>query len=217
MISAHWYVGGTRVTAQARPRTVHDFISFKGAASSFEYRAPGNPALAQRVRDLLAPTPVEDDVRWGFDHGAWVVLAHAFPHADVPVIEVSLDRTQPPAFHYDLARRLAPLRDDGVLIVGSGNIIHNQEIGRNGWSDAPAGWAERFASEVDRRLDAGDHDALVAYDRLGTDAQLAVPTPDHYLPLLSVLGTQRSGEHVDRIVAGADDGSGLGMLSIAIR
>jgi 4,5-DOPA dioxygenase extradiol len=216
VVSAHWYVAGTRVTGSARPRTVHDFMSYKGPASSFDYPAPGDVALARRVRDLLAPVPVELDERWGFDHGAWSVLAHAYPQADVPVVELSLDRTQAPVFHYDLAARLAPLRDEGVLIVGSGNIIHNQEISRNGWADAPEGWEERFADDVRRRLANGDHAALVAYDRLGPDAALAIPTPDHYLPLLSVLAVQRPDERAEVIVDGNEQG-GLGMLSVAIR
>ena len=217
MISAHWYVAGTRVTASARPRTNHDFVSFKGPVSSFEYPAPGEVALARRVRDLLAPVPVALDERWGYDHGAWNVLANLYPQADVPVIELSLDRTQPPRFHYELAARLAPLRDEGVLIVGSGNVIHNQEIGRNPWPDEPDGWERRFHEDLRRRLDNGDHAGLVAYEKLGPDAQLAIPTPDHYLPLLSVLGLQRSDEKPAILVEGEGAGvNGLGMLSITL-
>ena len=137
VISAHWYVGTTRVTVQPRPRTVHDFVSSKGVLDRFEYPAPGDVELAHRVRDLLAPIPVELDRRWGYDHGAWVVLPHAFPDADVPVIELSLDRTQPPAFHYALGRALDTLRDEGVVLIGSGNIIHNLDIGRDPASDRP--------------------------------------------------------------------------------
>jgi 4,5-DOPA dioxygenase extradiol len=217
VISAHWYVGGTRVTVQAQPRTVHDFVSSKGDLDRFVYPAPGDVALAHRVRDLLAPVPVELDTRWGYDHGAWVVLAHAFPNADVPVIELSLDRTQPPAFHYALARALDVLRDEGVLLIGSGNIIHNLEIGRGPGSDAPLDWAPRFAADVHRRLERGDHEALIAYDRLGRDAQLAVPTPDHYLPFLSILGAQRDGERLTTIVDGDRGAYDLGMFSFAIR
>jgi len=216
VVSAHWYVGATRVTAAAHPRTVHDFASYRPALFAFTYPAPGDPVLAHRVRDLLTPTHVQLDERWGFDHGAWAVLANAYPAADIPVVQLSIDRTQPPAFHYELAARLAPLRDEGVLILASGNIIHNIEILRSDWDGAPAGWEERFASDVDHRLARGDHAGLVAYDRLGPDATLAVPTPDHYLPLLYALGLQRSGERVETLVGGAD-GDGLGMLSIAIR
>ena len=217
MISAHWYVAGTRVTASARPRTNHDFVSFKGPVSSFEYPAPGEVALARRVRDLLAPVPVALDERWGYDHGAWNVLANLYPQADVPVIELSLDRTQPPRFHYELAARLAPLRGEGVLIVGSGNVIHNQEIGRNPWPDEPDGWERRFHEDLRRRLDNGDHAGLVAYEKLGPDAQLAIPTPDHYLPFLSILGLQRSDEKPAIVVDGEGTGiDGLGMLSVAM-
>lgn len=216
MISAHWYVGGTRITGSARPRTVHDFTSFRPKLFAVDYPAPGDLALAERVRELLAPVPVELDTRWGYDHGAWVVLMNAFPGADVPVIELSIDRTQPPAYHYALAQKLAPLRDEGVLILGSGNIIHNIEISRSGWTGAPSGWEERFEADVRTRLDRGDHAGLIAYERLGTDAQLAISTPDHYLPLLYVLGLQRSGEKPEVLVSGKA-GEGLGMLSVAMR
>ena len=216
LISAHWYTAGTRVTASARPRTNHDFISFKGPVSSFDYPAPGDPALAARVRELLAPVDVAFDQRWGYDHGAWNVLANLYPAADVPVVELSLDRTQAPQFHYELAARLAPLRDEGVLIVGSGNVIHNIEIMRTHWAAEPAGWAQRFNGDLRARLDRGDHAALVAYEKLGHDAQLAIPTPDHYLPFLSILGLQQSAERPGILVDG-DDRGGLGMLSFALR
>ena len=216
VISAHWYAAGTRVTASAHPRTNHDFISFKGPVSSFDYPAPGDVALARRVRDLLAPVPVALDEHWGYDHGAWNVLANLYPKADVPVVELSLDRTQPPQFHYDLAARLAPLRDEGVLIVGSGNVIHNIEISRTAWPAEPAGWEQRYSADLLRRLERGDHAGLVAYDKLGPDAQLAIPTPDHYLPFLSVLGLQRSDEGPEIVVDGDQTGA-LGMLSVAMR
>lgn len=217
MVSAHWYAAGTRVTASERPRTNHDFVSFKGAVSSFQYPARGDVVLARRVRELLDPIPVAMDEHWGYDHGAWNVLANAYPKADVPVVELSLDRTQPPQFHYDLAARLAPLRDEGVLIAGSGNVVHNQEIGRNPWPAEPDGWEERFCADLRGRLERGDHAGLVGYDKLGPDAQLAIPTPDHYLPFLSVLGLQRSDEKPDIFVDGDDRGRGLGMLSVAMR
>lgn len=216
VVSAHWYVGATRVTASPRPRTVHDFISYREKLFAFTYPAPGEPALAQRVRNLLAPAPVELDERWGFDHGAWSVLAHVAPDANVPVIQLSIDRTQPPAYHYALGQRLAPLRDEGVLILGSGNIIHNQEISRNDVTGVAEGWEERFDADARARIERGDHAALVAYDRLGTDATLAIPTPDHYLPLLYTLGLQQPGERPEFIVAGGD-GDALGMLSVAFR
>jgi 4,5-DOPA dioxygenase extradiol len=216
LISAHWYTSGTRVTASAQPRTNHDFISFKGPVSSFDYPAPGDVALAHRVRDLLAPVDVALDERWGYDHGAWNVLANMYPKADVPVVELSLDRTQAPSFHYDLAAKLAPLRDEGVLIVGSGNVIHNIEIMRTPWPAEPDGWAQRFNADLLARLERGDHAGLVAYEKLGRDAQLAIPTPDHYLPFLSILGLQRSHERAETLIDSASDGF-PGMLSIALR
>jgi 4,5-DOPA dioxygenase extradiol len=214
MISAHWYAAGLRITAGERPRTNHDFVSFRGPLGELVYPARGDRALAARVCDLLAPEPVARDERWGYDHGAWSVLMNAYPQADVPVVELCLDRTRPPSEHYALARRLAPLRDEGVLIAGSGNAIHNIELLRGGWADAPPGWQRRFNDDLLRRLDRGDHAALVAYERLGPDAQLAIPTPDHYLPLLYVLGVQRAGERPQVLVDG-DEMGGLGMLSVA--
>jgi 4,5-DOPA dioxygenase extradiol len=213
VVSAHWYAAGTRVTASARPRTNHDFASFKGL-DGFVYPAPGDVALAQRVRALLDPVPVALDERWGLDHGAWSVLANAYPAASVPVVQLCIDRAQPPEFHYALAQRLAPLRDEGVLIAGSGNAIHNIELMRGEWAAEPAGWQRRFNDDLRARLDRGDHAALVAYDRLGPDAQLAIPTPDHYLPLLYVLAVARTGERPQVLIDG-DDVGGLGMLSVA--
>lgn len=215
MISAHWYVGATRITAAARPRMVYDFSGTRSPLRAFRYAAPGDPVLAARVQAMLAPLPVELDERWGYDHGAWSVLAHAYPDADVPVVELSLDRTRPPAFHYDLARRLAPLREDGVLIAGSGNIIHNIEVARSGWDGAPAGWEARFERAVRERVLAAEHADLIDYERL-PDALLAIPTPDHYLPMLSVLGTRHPGDAAELIVEG-EDGDGLGMLSFVLQ
>jgi 4,5-DOPA dioxygenase extradiol len=214
MISAHWYAGGTRVTAAARPRTVHDFTRYREKLFGFTYPAPGDLALARRVRNLLAPAPVTLDERWGFDHGAWVVLAHVAPAANVPVVQLSIDRTQPAAYHYELGQRLAPLRDEGVLILASGNVIHNQEISRNDVTGVAEGWEVRFDADARKRIERGDHAGLVAYDRLGTDARLAIPTPDHYLPLLYTLGLQRDREKPQFIVAGGDVDD-LGMLSVA--
>ena len=142
------------------------------------------------------------------------MLANAYPDADVPVVELCIDRTRPPAEHYALAQRLAPLRDEGVLIAGSGNVVHNIELLRSDWAGAPAGWQRRFNDDLLARLDRGDHAALIAYERLGPDAQLAIPTPDHYLPLLYVLGVQRPGERPEVLVDG-DELGGLGMLSVA--
>ena len=219
-VSAHWYVPGTRVTAEDRPRTIHDFGGFPSALSEVEYPAPGDPALARRVLDLLAtgPAPVEGrpDRTWGLDHGTWSVLCHLFPKADVPVIQVSLDETRPPSFHFDLGRRLRPLRDDGVLLLGSGNLVHN--LHAYAWGRHPAepfDWAVRFESFVRRRIEADDPGPLVDYEAVGPDAILSVPTPEHYLPLLAVLGARHDGEGASFPVEGIDGGS-ISMLSLRL-
>jgi 4,5-DOPA dioxygenase extradiol len=213
-VSAHWYLPGTPVTAMAAPRTIHDFGGFPRELYRVRYPAPGDPALALRVRTLLAPTPVELDEQWGLDHGTWSVLRHVFPEADVPVVQLGIDETQPPGFHYELGRRLSPLRDEGVLVIGSGNLVHN--LHAYGWgrrSMEPYDWAVRFENVVRDLMRTGEHGPLVAYESLGRDALLSVPTPDHYLPLLYVLGLQGPEEAVTYPVEGFDGGS-ISMLSV---
>lgn len=212
-VSAHWYVPGTGVTAAARPGTIHDFGGFPPELYRVRYPAPGSPELAGRVRDLLAPVPVGLDADRGLDHGAWSVLKHVFPEADIPVVQLSIDERQPPQFHYDLGRRLAPLRDEGVLVLGSGNIVHNLRLYAWGGEAPPLDWAGRFEKRARELMLAGDHSALVAYDQLGRDAQLAIPTPDHYLPLLYVLGLLLANEQVSFPVEGIDGGS-ISMLAV---
>lgn len=215
-ISAHWFTRGTAVTAMAQPRTIHDFGGFPQALFDIRYPAPGDPALAARVRDLLAPIDVHLDSSWGLDHGSWSVLAHAFPQADIPVVQLSMDATQPAEFHFHLGRRLAPLRDAGVLVVGSGNVVHNLMLMRRGEGNAPAyDWAERFNETVRAALAAGEHQVLVEFERLGEAARLSVPTPEHFLPLLYIAGLQQAGEGVTFVVDGYEAGS-LGMLTAAI-
>jgi len=213
-VSAHWYLPGTPVTAMAGPRTIHDFGGFPPELYRVRYPAPGDPALARRVQSLLAPTPVELDGQWGLDHGAWSVLRHVFPDADVPVVQLGIDETQPPAFHYELGRRLAPLRDDGVLVIGSGNLVHN--LHAYGWgrhSMEPYDWAVRFEQVARDLMRKGEHGPLVAYEGLGPDALLSVPTPDHYLPLLYVLGLRAREEAVSFPIEGFDGGS-ISMLGV---
>jgi 4,5-DOPA dioxygenase extradiol len=215
-VSAHWYLPGTAVTAVETPRTIHDFGGFPRELFEFEYPAPGDPALAERVRELLEPTPVRLDSGWGLDHGTWSVLCHVFPDADVPVVQLSIDETEAPAYHYELGARLAPLRDEGVLVVGSGNIVHN--LHAYAWGRHPAepfDWAVRFEAKARELLVAGDHDPLVDYESLGRDAMLAAPTPEHYLPLLYVIGTRQDGDEVTFPVEGVDGGS-ISMLSVRI-
>jgi 4,5-DOPA dioxygenase extradiol len=217
VFSAHWYVPRTRVTVAPRLPTIHDFNShFPGALFDFTYPAFTDAEIVERVIALAEPIRVErDDASWGIDHGAYSVLAHAFPAADVPVVVIALDRTQPPAWHYAFAARLAPLRAEGVFVMGSGNIVHNLELAQRNVGSEPFAWAQRFEEQARELLAAGDHAALAAYHQLGPDARLAIPTPDHYLPLLSVLATQRTGERVTPIVDGFDLGS-VGMLSLRI-
>jgi len=214
-ISAHWYLPGTAVTAMVQPRTIHDFGGFPRELYEVEYPAPGAPELARRVQSLLAPVAVElDEESWGLDHGTWSVLCHVFPNADVPVVQLSIDETQPPAFHYELGKRLAPLRDEGVLIVGSGNLVHNLHTYAWGRHDVePFDWAVRFEKLALELLLKGEHAPLVDYESLGRDALLSAPTPDHYLPLLYVMGCRRPGDEVTFPVEGFDGGS-ISMLSV---
>ena len=210
-VSAHWYTEGTAVTAMSNPRTIHDFYGFPQALFDVQYAAPGEPRLASRVRELLAPTDVSLDQSWGLDHGTWSVLKHAYPDADVPVVQLSIDGTKPPQFHYELGKRLAPLREEGVLIAGSGNVVHNLRLMKRG-GGAPFDWAVRFDEKVREALATRDHRALVDFDRLGEDARLAVPTPEHYLPLLYIAGLQGEDEPMSFAVDGYDLGS-ISMLS----
>ena len=215
-VSAHWYLPATLVTATERPRTIHDFGGFPRELSEVKYAAPGLPELAARVRDLLAPVSAGLDNRWGLDHGTWSVLCHAFPEADVPIIQPSIDETQPAEFHYELAKHLAPLRDEGVLVMGSGNLVHNLHTyawGRH--KVEPFDWAVRFEERARGLLRSGDHEPLINYESLGKDARLSAPTPDHYLPLLYVLALQRADDKVSFPVEGFDGGS-VSMLSVRI-
>ena len=215
-ISAHWYLPGTHVTAMQRPRTIHDFGGFPRELYEIQYPAPGDPALAARVRELLRPVDASLDERWGLDHGTWSVLVHAYPSADVPVVQLAIDETLEPQAHYELAKRLAPLRDEGVLIAGSGNIVHN--LHAYAWGRHPAqqfDWALRFEARARELMTAGEHGPLIDYEALGNDALLSVPTPEHYLPLLYVLATQQAGDAVSYPVEGGDGGS-ISMLSVRI-
>jgi 4,5-DOPA dioxygenase extradiol len=188
-ISGHWCTYGVGVTAMARPPTIHDFGGFPQALFDIRYPAPGDPQLAARIRDMLAPvTVVLDEQSWGLDHGTWSVLCKAYPAADIPVIQLSIDATQPPQFHFDLGAKLAPLRDEGVLILGSGNIVHNLAVFRRHADDFAYDWAQRFNDYIRDKLLAHDFPAIVDYASRGEDAAMSVPTPDHYCPLLYAAG-----------------------------
>ncbi|ARU32631.1 4,5-DOPA dioxygenase extradiol [Sulfuriferula sp. AH1] len=215
-ISAHWHTRGTHVTAMEMPRTIHDFGGFPPALSQVQYPAPGNPALAGHIADLLTPVKVGLDQKWGIDHGTWSVLRHVFPNADIPLLQLSIDATQPPSFHYALGKRLSALRDEGVLIIGSGNIVHN--LHAYNWeseSAKPRAATTSFENSVRQLLLAGDHQALIDYAALGADARFAVPTPEHYLPLLYIIALQRDGEQASFPIEGSEGGS-ISMLTVEI-
>ncbi|WP_294281206.1 4,5-DOPA dioxygenase extradiol [uncultured Chryseobacterium sp.] len=217
-ISAHWYTAGTKVTAMDLPQTIHDFGGFPQALFDVQYPAPGNPGLAKETADLLAPVMVEEDHQWGLDHGAWSVIRHMYPDADIPVIQMSIDYTKPPQYHFDLAKRLEKLREKGILIIGSGNIIHNLRLidWRNintvgaGWD-----WAVEAREKTNQWLLEGNFNAIVNYHQQGTSLQYAVPSPDHYLPLLYSLGLKQPSEDLslfnDELIGGS-----LSMTSVKI-
>jgi 4,5-DOPA dioxygenase extradiol len=215
-VSAHWYIPGTSVTAMPAPRTIHDFGGFPPELYRINYPAPGDPALADRVRGLLAPMSVNLDGGWGLDHGTWTVLRHMFPRADIPVVQLGIDERQPAEYHFEVGKRLAPLRDEGVLIVGSGNLVHNLHAyawGRH--AVEPFEWAVRFEETARELLLAGNDGPLIAYETLGRDAELSIPTPDHYLPLLYVIAPRREGDAICFPIEGVDGGS-VSMLAVRI-
>ena len=217
-ISAHWETRGTYVTAMEKPPTIHDFGGFPQRLFEVEYPAPGSPELAMETQNIVAKTKVGLDQKWGLDHGCWSVVKHLYPAADVPVIQMSLDYYQSPQFHYDLAKELASLRKKGILIVGSGNIVHNLQ--RVAWDkmDVP-GYAFDWATEANEKMKkyilSGDHQKLINFKSEGRAFDLAIPTPEHFLPLLYILGLKEGNESVhlfnDKSVAGS-----LSMTSVKI-
>lgn len=208
-ISAHWETQGTFVTAMQQPRTIHDFGGFPKALFDVQYPAPGSPELAKETKSLVTKTEVGLDKKWGLDHGAWSVIKHLYPDADVPVIQMSLDYRQSAQWHYDLAKELAALRRKGVLIVGSGNMVHN--LGMVEWKRLNEtfgyDWAIEANDKMKSSISSGDHAPLINFRSQGKAFDLAIPTPEHYLPLLYTLALQEKGEEVslfnDRAVAGA--------------
>jgi 4,5-DOPA dioxygenase extradiol len=193
-ISAHWETAGTHVTASPRPEMIYDFYGFPPPLYHVDYPTPGSSSLAGLVQKTVRMAKVHLDPDRGLDHGAWAVLCRMFPEADVPVVQLSLDHTQEPAFHYELARELRSLRSQGVLILGSGNIVHN--LGQMAWEDMAFDWAMEFDQKVKQLILTGDHDAIIHYPKLGRAAGLSVPTHEHYLPLLYVLALQEKEEEV---------------------
>jgi 4,5-DOPA dioxygenase extradiol len=215
-ISAHWFVPKTALTVDERPRTIHDFGGFPKALYEIQYPAPGDPELARLVQKLLSPLYVEMDDSWGLDHGTWSVLLHVYPSADIPVVQLSIDERQPASFHFELGKKLAPLRKEGILVAGSGNLVHNLHTyawGRH--MPEPYDWAVRFETMAKALMTAGDNDPLLHYEKLGRDAMLSIPTPDHYFPLLYVLGSRQDGDNISFPVDGVDGGS-ISMLTVKV-
>ena len=204
-VSAHWLTSGTAITAMARPETIHDFWGFPEELHAFQYPAGGSPAWTERIANMVPGVSIELDYHWGLDHGAWVVLARMYPDADIPVLQLSIDQTQPAAFHHWLGQELAPLRSEGVLIIGSGNIVHN--LGLADFSASPYDWALEFDATMAEWLATGQHERILDYPSLGRIARLAVPTNDHFLPLMYVIGVQGLLDRVafssERVIFGA--------------
>jgi 4,5-DOPA dioxygenase extradiol len=210
-ISAHWCTNGTGVTAMSSPRTIHDFYGFPEALFQIQYNASGDPALAQRVQSLLTPTDVVLDEQWGLDHGSWSVLRHMFPQADVPVLQLSIDMGRDAQWHYDRGNALKPLRDEGVLIIGSGDVVHN--LGQVDFmnQDRIFPWADQFNKHARQCIESRNHQPLINYQQgdasIVQAARLSIPTPDHYYPLMYVLGASDANDLVeislDKIVMGS--------------
>lgn len=210
MVSAHWYVNTTAVTAMAQPRTIHDFFGFPQALFDVQYPAPGLPGLAAEVADAARPDYVGADVDgWGLDHGTWSVLVHAFPAADIPVVQLSIDARRPPDYHLELGAKLAPLRERGVLVMGSGNVVHN--LRAIDWHQPDAGfdWARRFDEHARERMlaEPGEAAGLVAH----RDFRMAAPTPEHFLPLLYIAGLAAAADERPDVLV---DGYAYGSLSM---
>ncbi|WP_346855752.1 4,5-DOPA dioxygenase extradiol [uncultured Draconibacterium sp.] len=217
VVSAHWETKGTRVTAMENPTTIHDFGGFPKELYEVQYPAPGNPVLANETKSLITTSEVILDEKWGLDHGAWSVIRHMYPNADVPVIQLSLDYYKTPAEHYELAKELGKLREKGVLVVGSGNLVHNLQMvdWRNLNENYAFDWAQEASSKMNEYILSGNHKELINFSKQGRAFQLSVPTPEHFLPLLYALALQ---EKTDEINLFNDQplGGSLSMTSVKI-
>lgn len=218
VVSAHWFTRGTKITAMDFPKTIHDFGGFPKELFAVQYPAPGNPALARETAALVHSAHVELDHDWGLDHGTWTIIRHMYPKADIPVLQLSIDFTKGPQYHYELSKELQALRKKGVLIVGSGNMVHN--LGLVAWDklndDSYAyDWAANINEKFKALIAEGDHKPLINYTQLGRDAMLAIPTPEHYLPLMYTLGLKNATDTVSFFNDKAVGGS-LTMTSVKI-
>lgn len=217
-ISAHWFTNGTKVTAMEMPKTIHDFGGFPDELFKVQYPAHGSPVLAKETKELLKPIAVELDEKWGLDHGAWSVIKHLYPKADIPVIQLSIDYTKPASYHFELAKKLSALRNKGILIIGSGNIIHN--LGLVDFKNLNKinygfDWAIEAREKINNWINKGDIHSIIDYEKQGSVIQLAVPTPEHYLPLIYSLALKEKSESIklfnDKLLAGS-----LSMTSLII-
>ncbi|RRJ93443.1 4,5-DOPA-extradiol-dioxygenase [Flavobacterium macacae] len=218
VISAHWLTRGTHITAMDNPKTIHDFGGFPQALFDVQYPAKGNPELAKATKSLIHTTDVGLDHDWGLDHGTWTVVRHMYPNADIPVLQLSIDYNKPPQYHYDLAKQLASLRKKGVLIIGSGNMVHNLRMVDYSKMNVPNygyDWAVEMDQVFKDKIADKDHKALINYETLNKASKLAIPTPDHYFPLLYSLGLQDDKDDTsffnDKLVGGS-----LNMTSVKI-
>ncbi|UII23722.1 4,5-DOPA dioxygenase extradiol [Fulvivirga ligni] len=218
VVSAHWFTKGTRITAMDFPKTIHDFGGFPQELFDVQYPAPGNPALAQETVQMVKSTHIELDHEWGLDHGTWTVIRHMYPKANIPVLQLSIDYTKNPEYHYSLAHELYELRKKGVLIIGSGNMVHNLRMVAWDKINEPGygyDWALTLNDKFKSLITSGGHKQLINYQSLGADARLAIPTPDHYIPLLYSIGLQTAKDDIsffnDKAVAGS-----LTMTSVKI-
>lgn len=215
-ISAHWETKGTYVTAMNHPRTIHDFGGFPPELFNVQYPAPGSPELARATKNIVQKTEIELDDKWGLDHGAWSVIKHLYPNADVPVIQMSLDYSKPAQYHFELAKELTTLRQKGILIVGSGNMVHN--LGMVAWDKLQGDpyafdWAQEANEKMKSFINDGDFQSLIDYDKQGKAFDLAIPTPEHYLPLLYTLAL-RDKNDTTQLFNDQPVGGSLSMTSV---
>lgn len=218
VVSAHWFTRGTQITAMDFPKTIHDFGGFPQALFDVQYNAPGNPVLAKETASMIVSTKVELDHDWGLDHGTWTVVRHMYPEANIPVLQLSIDYTKDPQFHYDLAKELYALRKKGVLIIGSGNMVHNlRMVAWDKLNEEQYGydWAIQMNDQFKSLIESRDHSSLINYTRLGKEALLSIPTPEHYLPLLYTLGVGTEKDSISFFNDKAVGGS-LTMTSVKI-